>query len=55
MVESLKTLGIEKMLYDFLRETQKNKQKFINMGDELKRLISIFNNKETIGGPGTNI
>ena len=42
MVSSLKTCGIEKMLYDLLQEIQKNRQKFANMGDELKRLITTF-------------
>ena len=58
MVSSLKTCGIEKMLYDLLQEIQKNRQKFANMGDELKRLITTFEKKENTdetSGQGINI
>jgi hypothetical protein len=48
MVKALKELNIEKMLYDLYSETQKNKQKYVCMGDELKRLITIFSNDDTM-------
>jgi hypothetical protein len=47
MVEYLVKLDIEKILYDLFQETQKKKQKYSNIEQELKRLIQIFSGKDT--------